>query len=86
MVDSLSLSWDALNQQRSGKQRPNPRPPAWPLLSGPWFGTCLTSKGLKLHKGHSIPYLERPTTDGKNKASVSMDLTAAEMMHLAVNR
>lgn len=41
---------------------------------------------LSLPKGHRIPHLERPTTDGKRKSAVNMNLTAAEVMHFTVNR
>ena len=39
-----------------------------------------------LPKGHAIPLLERPRTDSKKKASISMNMNAAETMHFALNR
>tara|TARA_B110000046_G_scaffold178183_1_gene205809 strand:- start:472 stop:816 length:345 start_codon:yes stop_codon:yes gene_type:complete len=44
------------------------------------------SLNQSLPKGHRLPHLERPTTEGKAKASVNMNLTAAEVMHFAMNR
>ena len=41
---------------------------------------------LSLPKGHRIPHLERPTTTGKHKSAVNMNLSAAEVMHVTVNR
>ena len=38
-----------------------------------------------LPKTHKITYIERPTTDGKAKRSVNMNMTAAEVMHFAMN-
>ena len=39
-----------------------------------------------LPKEHKLPPLEKPTTEGKAKASVNMNLSAAEVMHVAMNR
>ena len=35
--------------------------------------------------GHKIPYLQRPNTENKVKAAVNMNMTAAEVMHFALN-
>ena len=39
-----------------------------------------------LPQSHAIPYLERPTTDGKKKSAVTLCLNGAEVMHFAINR
>jgi hypothetical protein len=51
-----------------------------------WDDLNARSAGLALPKGHSLPVLERPTTEGKAKGAVSMNLTAVEVMHFTVNR
>ena len=55
-------------------------------LSWDDFESARQNINPSLPKGHRLPYLERPNTDSKAKASININLGAAEVMHFALNR
>lgn len=51
-----------------------------------WEGVDGARKNLSLPKGHKIPTIYNPKKDGTAKASTSLNLKSAEMMHFVCHR